>query len=139
MFIALLQHLVPLLNSNFQPSAIVLQCGADGLFEDPNKIWNLTEHSFSFAAELFVQQNVPLLVLGGGGYNHIATAKCWTHVLAKLIGHKLENDVPEHDFFSEYGPDFVMKCEKGNMINSNTPEYVNSLLGTVEKMMSESK
>ena len=63
---------------SFKPEVIVLQAGADGLADDPqsgllysaNGYWRAVEHILKFGA--------PTLVLGGGGYNPVTTARAWT-------------------------------------------------------------
>uniref|UniRef100_A0A8C2M0M0 Histone deacetylase 1 n=1 Tax=Cricetulus griseus TaxID=10029 RepID=A0A8C2M0M0_CRIGR len=54
----------------FQPSAVVLQCGSDSLSGDRLGCFNLTIKGHSF--------NLPMLMLGGGGYTIHNVAQCWT-------------------------------------------------------------
>ena len=53
----------------FQPDAVVMVCGADGLAGDPNRIWNLTEKGLLAAVDVVRQWNLPLLLLGGGTFH----------------------------------------------------------------------
>ena len=46
---------------------------------------------------------VPLLVLGGGGYHNADSARCYAAIAAEVVGLKLPRDVPEHDYLSHYG------------------------------------
>lgn len=50
----------------FSPTAIVCQCGADGLSDDPMGTWNLTHESYSACLQVLTDWQLPLLVLGGG-------------------------------------------------------------------------
>jgi len=52
----------------FKPSAICLQCGADGLVGDRLGTFNMTVQGHAAAVEFVKSFNVPMLVLGGGGY-----------------------------------------------------------------------
>lgn len=84
------QAILPLARG-FAPEAILLQCGADALEEDPlsrlalsnNAHWGVVRALRGFAPRL--------LVLGGGGYNPFATGRCWAGVWAAL------NDLPVPD------------------------------------------
>ncbi|KAL9269471.1 Histone deacetylase 6-like protein [Drosera capensis] len=59
----------------YQPEAVVLQCGADLL---------AVERSF----------NVPLMVLGGGGYTIRNVARCWCYESAVAVGVEPDNKLP---------------------------------------------
>ncbi|CAN0127314.1 unnamed protein product, partial [Hapterophycus canaliculatus] len=52
----------------FQPEAVVLLCGADTLSADPLGPFNLTTGGIRSCVELVVGLDLPLLLLGGGGY-----------------------------------------------------------------------
>ena len=68
-----------------------------------------------------------LLVLGGGGYNEIATSKLWTNITAKLCALKLHEDIPDHDkFFEKYGPDFTIH-EETTISQPMTEENIQSI------------
>ncbi len=78
---------LPLID-RFAPQAIVLQCGADALAEDPMSRLELSNNAHWRTVAAIRDQAPRLLVLGGGGYNPWATARCWTGVWATL------NDIP---------------------------------------------
>ena len=40
--------------------------------------------------------NIPMIVLGGGGYTIDNVAKCWTHETAVLLGEELDNKIPNN-------------------------------------------
>lgn len=52
----------------YQPSAVVLQCGADSLTGDRLGCFNLTLKGHAEAVRHVKSFGVPMLVLGGGGY-----------------------------------------------------------------------
>lgn len=52
----------------FQPEAVVLLCGADTLSADPLGPFNLTSAGIRSCLELVMALELPLLLLGGGGY-----------------------------------------------------------------------
>ena len=87
-----LEALVLPLVQAFRPDAIVLQCGADAVTEDPQSrlCWSNQAHWATVAALMPLAQRY--LVLGGGGYNPWSVGRCWTGVWATLNGF----DVPDH-------------------------------------------
>jgi histone deacetylase 1/2 len=64
----------------YDPKAIVLQCGADSLTGDRLGCFNLTLNGHAECVRFVKSFNVPLLVLGGGGYTIRNVARCWTYV-----------------------------------------------------------
>ncbi|MCW5729749.1 MAG: acetoin utilization protein AcuC [Alphaproteobacteria bacterium] len=69
---------------DFAPEAIVLQCGADALEEDPLSRLSLSNGAL-WRVVAAVRELAPrLLVLGGGGYNPWSVARCWSGVWATL-------------------------------------------------------
>lgn len=105
----------------YQPSAVVLQCGADSLSGDRLGCFNLTirgththtadnaewmmnrvtNHAWSVVScflpghakcvEYMKSFNLPLLMLGGGGYTIRNVARCWTYETAVA----LDTDIPD--------------------------------------------
>lgn len=55
--------------SKFNPDAIVMQCGADGLVGDPNGGACLTEKGYTACLNKVLATKKPLLLLGGGMQN----------------------------------------------------------------------
>ena len=58
---------------------MVLQCGADSLAGDRLGCFNLTLLGHAACVEYVRSFNLPLLVLGGGGYTVRNVARCWTY------------------------------------------------------------
>lgn len=83
----------------FQPEAIVVCAGADSLSGDRLGCFNLSLEGHSNCLEFLAMQNVPLLVLGGGGYTMRNVSRCWTFETARLQG----IDLPD-----ECGPPFAL-------------------------------
>ena len=52
----------------YDPTAIVLQCGADSLSGDRLGCFNLSLEGHADCVEFMKSFNRPLLLLGGGGY-----------------------------------------------------------------------
>ncbi|CAF3292850.1 unnamed protein product [Rotaria socialis] len=131
-YLSLFNRLLPKINSSFQPEVFVVQCGADTLFGDPMKSFNLTTQCIMNCVEQIINLNKPILLLGGGGYNIADTARLWTSITGLCLNEKLDNDIPEHKYFVHYGPDFTLETWPGNRTNKNTQEYIDGLLNFVE-------
>lgn len=63
----------------FNPGAVVLQCGADSLSGDRLGCFNLSVKGHSECVRFVRSFNVPLLLLGGGGYTIRNVARCWCY------------------------------------------------------------
>jgi histone deacetylase 1/2 len=108
----------------FRPGAVVLQCGADSLAGDRLGGFNLTLDGHGFAVDLMRRFNVPLLVLGGGGYTVRNVARCWTNETALLLDTKLDEALPVDEFYAYYGPDFALRVPPTTDDNQNTPKQM---------------
>ena len=75
----------------YQPGAIVLQCGADSLSGDRLGCFNLTLKGHGKCVEFMKRYNLPLLMVGGGGYTIRNVARCWTYETAQALGHDVAN------------------------------------------------
>ena len=69
-----------------EPAVVVLQCGADGLADDPMSNLMLGNRGLWAAVQALMGLAPRLLVLGGGGYNPWAVGRCWAGVWAVLNG-----------------------------------------------------
>jgi acetoin utilization protein AcuC len=83
-FAYVLESAILPLVADHAPAAIVLQCGVDGLAEDPLSKLELSNASHWRAVDLLMPMAPRLLVLGGGGYNPYAVARAWSGVWARL-------------------------------------------------------
>uniref|UniRef100_T1J0A1 Histone deacetylase n=1 Tax=Strigamia maritima TaxID=126957 RepID=T1J0A1_STRMM len=112
---------------SYQPSAVVLQCGADSLSGDRLGCFNITLKGHAKCLEFVKKYNLPLLVLGGGGYTIRNVARCWTYETAVALGVDIANELPYNDYFEYFGPDFKLHISPSNMANQNTPEYLEKI------------
>ena len=111
----------------YQPSAIVLQCGADSLTGDRLGCFNLTLKGHGRCVEFMRSYNLPILLLGGGGYTIRNVARAWTFETATALGVEISNELPYNDYFEYYGPDFKLHISPSNMPNQNSPEYLDKI------------
>jgi len=78
----------------FAPEALVLQCGADGLAEDPLSKLALSNRAL-WQVVARVRRVAPrLLVLGGGGYNPWSVGRAWAGVWATLNDFEIPDRLP---------------------------------------------
>ena len=69
----------------YRPSAVILQCGADSLCYDKLGDFNLTLKGHGQCVEFVKSFNLPILLLGGGGYTVENVARCWTYETALCL------------------------------------------------------
>ncbi|KAL8559497.1 hypothetical protein ACOMHN_037161 [Nucella lapillus] len=123
----------------FTPEAVVCQCGADGLAGDPMATFNLTPSALRHCVHFLRMRKLPLLLLGGGGYHHANTARCWASLTAVALKRQLPQDVPDHKHFTEYGPGYELGVQAGNRKDLNTREELATICRTIEENLQKIK
>ncbi len=88
-FDAILNQLILPATEAFRPQAIVLQCGADAVAEDPLSRLTLSNNAHWQAVARIKAIAPRLLVLGGGGYNPWSVGRLWAGVWAILNDHEI--------------------------------------------------
>ena len=79
----------------FRPDAVVLQCGADAVTEDPQSRLTLSNNALWAIVAALRGMAPRYLVLGGGGYNPWSVGRAWTGVWGTLIGADIPQVLPE--------------------------------------------
>lgn len=124
----LFQPLLAKIMEIFQPGAIVLQCGADSLTGDRLGCFNLTLKGHARCVQYVKSFNVPLLVLGGGGYTIRNVARCWAYETAVLLDQPdISNDIPFNDYYEYYAPDYTLHLTPEPMENLNSKSMLESV------------
>jgi len=77
--------------AQFAPDAIVLQCGADAVLEDPQSRMALSNNAHWAVVAALRGMSPRYLVMGGGGYNPWSVGRLWTGVWATLN----RKDIPD--------------------------------------------
>lgn len=121
----------------FQPGAIVLQCGADSLSGDRLGCFNLSIRGHADCVAFVKSFNVPVLVLGGGGYTLRNVPRCWAYETAVLLDTPVKDTLPFNDYFEYYGPDYRLHLPVSNMQNLNSPKYLEDVTTNVLKILDE--
>ncbi|KAG5513711.1 hypothetical protein PMAC_000749 [Pneumocystis sp. 'macacae'] len=131
-FILLFDNIIQPAFINFKPDVIVVQCGCDGLFKDTYKEWNLTPKSYASCLEKILKWKKKLLIFGGGGYENAVVSRCYAFLTSVILGINIPNDIPEHDFFEFYAPDFELLLDQGYTKDENTEEYILNVIRTLQ-------
>ncbi|KAG1696962.1 Histone deacetylase 3 [Nymphon striatum] len=117
----------------FLTSIATFQCGADSLAGDRLGCFNLSINGHGECVKFIRDLNVPLLVLGGGGYTVRNVARCWTNETSILVDEDIPNDIPYTDYFEYFAPEFVLKPEaQTRQDNNNTRQYLDAILKMVQ-------
>eukprot|EP01102_Stenamoeba_stenopodia_P009700 TRINITY_DN2868_c0_g1_i2.p1 TRINITY_DN2868_c0_g1~~TRINITY_DN2868_c0_g1_i2.p1 ORF type:complete len:515 (-),score=87.52 TRINITY_DN2868_c0_g1_i2:82-1626(-) len=111
----------------YRPEAIVMQCGADSLTGDRLGCFNLSLKGHASCLEFVKKFNLPLLVLGGGGYTIRNVARCWTYETSILLDTPISDELPYNDYLEYFGPDYRLHIAPSNMENQNSQEYLDKL------------
>ncbi|CAO3669398.1 unnamed protein product [Umbelopsis vinacea] len=107
----------------YRPGAVVLQCGGDSLAGDRLGCFNLSMKGHASCVEYMKSFNVPLMMLGGGGYTIRNVARTWTYETGLALGIDLsEQELPYNNYFEYFGPEFKLDVPSNNMANHNTTE-----------------
>lgn len=118
---------------SYQPSAIILQCGADSLAHDKLGKFNLTPKGHSAAIACLRHKNIPLVMLGGGGYSIGNVARCWTYETATALGEDVSDDLPYFSFLEYFGPSPKLHFPpKPGLQNQNTQQYLHNLRENID-------
>jgi acetoin utilization protein AcuC len=92
-YCAAFKEIVPPLIKAYVPHVIVLEIGMDVLSVDPLAHFNMTNNAIADLLPLLMQFDLPMLILGGGGYNADATARGWALAWLVLCGLETESDM----------------------------------------------
>ncbi|XP_058091944.1 histone deacetylase 6 isoform X2 [Magnolia sinica] len=120
----------------YQPDAVVLQCGADSLSGDRLGCFNLSVRGHADCLRFLRSFNVPLMVLGGGGYTIRNVARCWCYETAVAVGVEPENKLPYNEYYEYFGPDYTLHIEPSNMENQNSQKDLEKMRNVLLEQLS---
>lgn len=115
----------------FRPSVIVLQCGADSISGDKLGCFNLSNVGHGNCVQFIKSFNIPLIMLGGGGYTIENVAKVWTYDTGVALGVDLDKEIPYNEYIDYYGPHYKLLIPKLNIPNMNTREDTDKIVETI--------
>ncbi|KAI3629440.1 hypothetical protein MIR68_012455 [Amoeboaphelidium protococcarum] len=107
-YINMFKNVIQNVVRNYQPSVIVLQCGADSLACDRLGCFNLSIRGHGACVAFCKTLGIPLLVLGGGGYTIRNVSRCWAYETSVLLGVDLPNELPYMEYYEFFEPDYTL-------------------------------
>ncbi|EEA05804.1 RPD3/HD1 histone deacetylase, putative [Cryptosporidium muris RN66] len=113
----------------YRPGAIVLQCGADSVRGDRLGRFNLSIRGHAACVDFCMKFNIPMLVLGGGGYTIRNVARCWAYETAVILGRtdQVSDDIPLNDYYDYFAPDFKLHIPPLAIPNMNSAEHLEKI------------
>ncbi|KAL1110308.1 hypothetical protein AAG570_007841 [Ranatra chinensis] len=118
----------------YQPTVIVMQCGADSLNNDRLGCFNLSIKGHGKCVKFVRNLNIPLLAVGGGGYTLRNVARCWTYETSLLLNEPISNGLPHNEYLEYFAPDFTLHP---NVVtkreNANSKQYLKAITRHVYK------
>ncbi|XP_008810081.3 histone deacetylase 1-like [Phoenix dactylifera] len=111
----------------FRPGAVVLQGGADSLSGDRLGCFNLSVKGHAECARYMRSFNVPLLMVGGGGYTIRNVARCWCYETGVALGIEVDDKVPQHEYYGYFAPDYTLHVAPSNMENKNSRQLLDNI------------
>ncbi|GAA5850979.1 hypothetical protein JCM8547_009145 [Rhodosporidiobolus lusitaniae] len=109
---------------HYRPGAVILQCGADSLASDKLGSFNLSMSGHASCVAFMRTFNVPLIILGGGGYTIRNVARTWAYETGVACGVEMDRDLPFNEYLEYFGPEFKLDVPRNNMDNANSKEYL---------------
>ncbi|XP_023653366.2 histone deacetylase 8 isoform X1 [Paramormyrops kingsleyae] len=119
-------------HASFNPEAVVMQLGADTIAGDPMCSFNMTPVGVGHCLDYVLTWELPTLLLGGGGYNLANTARCWTYLTGVILGRSLASEIPDHEFFTEYGPDYSLEISPSCRPDRNETQQLDRVISTIK-------
>ena len=111
----------------YQPTAVVLQCGSDSLAGDKLGCFNLSMRGHASCVEFVKSFGLPLLLVGGGGYTMRNVSRAWAYETGLASGHQLSSVLPMNEYYEYFGPQYQLDVLPSNMENMNTREYLDKV------------
>lgn len=123
----------------YNPSAIVIQCGADSLGGDRLGSFNLNVQAHGECVKIAKGFGLPLLVLGGGGYTARNVAKAWAYETSICIGANINPQMPQYTpLLQHFGSDrtlFPPLSDNNRYENKNSTAYLQSLVMGIREQL----
>ncbi|XP_057835793.2 histone deacetylase 6 isoform X2 [Cryptomeria japonica] len=121
----------------YQPHVVVLQCGADSLSGDRLGVFNLSVRGHADCVHFLRSFNVPLMLVGGGGYTIRNVARCWCYETAVAVGVEPDNKLPYNEYYEYFGPDYNLYVAPANMPNENNANDLEKMRNALLEQLSK--
>lgn len=113
-----------------------MQCGADSLQGDLIGGFNLTTKGHGSNVTQMMKYNIPMILVGGGGYTVENVSRCWAYETSLVLGKELPNQLPSNlEFANDYRDEFVLHYNNVKHVNEekNNREYLDKLLAKIDQ------
>ncbi|KAL8804107.1 MAG: hypothetical protein Q9182_002740 [Xanthomendoza sp. 2 TL-2023] len=124
---AIFEPIIKSVMEYYRPEAIVLQCGGDSLSGDRLGCFNLSMKGHANCVNYVKSFDLPVLVLGGGGYTMRNVSRTWAYETGMLTGQPMKNELPYNDYYEYYAPDYELNVKPSNMDNANSRDYLDKI------------
>ena len=111
----------------FGPNVLVLQCGADSLLGDKLGVFNLSINAHGKCVDFVKKFCLPIVLLGGGGYNKKNIAHCWTLETSILLDKKISLDIPYNSFWEFFYPNKYKLKPAKLIVNKNSKKHLDAI------------
>ncbi|KAI4181617.1 MAG: hypothetical protein L6R41_006515 [Letrouitia leprolyta] len=124
---AIFEPIIKSVMEYYRPEAIVLQCGGDSLSGDRLGCFNLSMRGHANCVNFVKSFDLPVLVLGGGGYTMRNVSRTWAYETGLLVNQPMNNELPFNDYYEYYAPDYELDVKPSNMDNANSRDYLEKI------------
>ncbi|KAL8936401.1 MAG: hypothetical protein Q9211_004210 [Gyalolechia sp. 1 TL-2023] len=124
---AIFEPIIKSVMEYYRPEAIVLQCGGDSLSGDRLGCFNLSMRGHANCVNFVKSFDLPVLVLGGGGYTMRNVSRTWAYETGLLVNQSMNTELPFNDYYEYYAPDYELDVKPSNMDNANSREYLEKI------------
>ncbi|EOQ99633.1 hypothetical protein E3P92_00613 [Wallemia ichthyophaga] len=115
----------------YKPSAVVLQSGSDSLSGDKLGCFNLSMRGHANCVSFVKKFNLPLLLLGGGGYTIRNVSRAWAYETGIAVGQELSPHLPITEYHDYFAPSHTLDVPASNMEDLNTKQYLFNLKAAI--------
>lgn len=134
-YIPVASHAIKKVLAFYKPEIIIAQFGADCISGDPMAGFSLTPDSLKVCLSTLMNCKVPLLLLGGGGYNPVNVARTWTILTAHVLNCNLDSNIPDNLYFLSYGPGFELEIQAGTKKDQNEAHFLHSITNFIDSQL----
>ncbi len=141
------EAIVPPIIKAYEPEVIVMQAGVDAHFQDQLGNLILTTQAFSHISHRVHElahkySNGQLVAVGGGGYSYLSVPRCWTIILAQIIGVEVQDKLPKDwrtrfNQITQLDAPTHLHDKKVPTLSQRDKEYIGSIVSKSVKRVQE--
>jgi histone deacetylase 1/2 len=139
-YLSLFKPILERIMQIYKPGAVVLQCGADALVGDRIGAFSLTLEGHAEAVRFVKSFNLPMIVLGGGGYTKTTVARAWTLDTATVLDVELEDSLPTGEYYAYFAAEPRLRHNlPARYADSNKKEDLERIRSTIMDQLKQLK